>query len=66
MKTETRFQFWSLAGLAKTILFSVAMALILVVAGSLAERPLPESDRSQRIERQRPPGASSHRLPVHA
>ena len=54
MKTATRFQFWSVPRLARTVLVIVAGLMLFVVCASMIERPAPEP--SQGSERKAAPG----------
>jgi len=66
MKTATRFQFWSVSHLAKTVLVTIAGVLLLVVTASLVERPSPEPKSSQGIGRKQGPLPTHHRVDTFA
>ena len=66
MKTATRFQFWSPANAARTVLAVVAGVLLAVVTASMFEPPMPEPKESQGTERKTVPDSpvKHHRFDV--
>ena len=68
MKTETRFQFWSSANVARTVLAVVAGVLLAVVSASMFEPATPEPKESQGIDRKAAPDSpvTHHRFDVLA